>query len=363
MKKIFMMVYSEIKKDARVMRAADALCQYYDVYIYACGEINKEKITSIPIKNCPSLDGYSTYIKFILGAISECCRIKPDIVYGHDIFSAIPMEVLRFIFGKKCKYIYDAHELFMFQDEQKYSLADRIQYYYEHLSIKKSDLVFCAEEKRAEIMVDYHKINKKPIVIRNISYLPNTADNEFKEKYKAFFEIPAFSIVYAGGLLFGRKLDLLIDAVNQAGFEYKLMLIGDGPAFKSLSEQIEKYQNPNIRVSSGLPYEKLKSALELFDVGYLYYNTTDLNNRYCAPNKIYEYAGIGLPILGNDNPTVKEIVHNNEIGICTDDIIEGILTLKRNQKVYKSNASRFVEQNTLEKEMNYLVEAVRSVSE
>lgn len=356
-----MMVYSEIKKDARVMRAATALCQNYDVYIYACGEISIPKITSIPIKNCNSLGGYSTYIKFITGAITECIKIKPDIIYGHDIFSAIPMEILRPIYGKKCKYIYDAHELFMYQEGQKYSVVDRIQYHYEHLSIKKSDLVFCAEEKRAELMVNYHKLNNKPTVIRNISYLPEILDDSFKNEHLEFFDITATSVVYAGGMLAGRRLDKLIDAVNQVGKDYKLMLIGDGPAYDSLSKKIDSLNNKNICICKALPYAKLSAALINFDIGYLYYGTSDYNNLYCAPNKIYEYAGIGLPILANENPTVKKIITEENLGVCTDDFVSGLKIMNTEKDSYADALAEFVKNNSAEKEKELLLNVVNEV--
>ena len=212
MKKIFMMVYNDITKDARVMRSAEALSKEYEVYLYAIGTTDIERVTSIPVKNCGTIGGMKAYAKFIIGSIKEVLKIKPDMVYGHDIFSAVPLVFLKKIFFKKCKYLYDAHELFILEENKKYAFFDRLQYKFEGKAIKTADKVFCAEAQRAEKMVEYHGLKETPSVIRNISYLPEVSDDSFKAEHSEFFDIEAKAVVYAGGMLAGRKLDKLVEA-------------------------------------------------------------------------------------------------------------------------------------------------------
>lgn len=363
MKKVFMMVYNDITKDARVMRAADALSKKYEVYLYAIGTTDIDGVKCIPVKKCSAIGGVKAYAKFIAGAIKEVLRLKPDLVYGHDIFSAIPLVFLKKIFYKKPKFIYDAHELFIFEENKKYGFFDRLQYKYEGKAIKIADAVICAEGQRAEKMVEYHGLKKTPLVIRNISYLTLSDDNSFKEEHSDFFEIPATSVVYAGGMLAGRQLDKLVCAVNEAGKSFKLMLIGDGPAYNSLSNQIKELKNENIRICKALPYAKLASALKNFDIGYLYYGTADYNNLYCAPNKIYEYAGIGLPILANENPTVKKIMDESKLGVCTNDFVSGLKKMALEKDNYLENLREFVKSNSLQKEKELLCDIVNEVLE
>ncbi|MBR4073266.1 MAG: glycosyltransferase [Clostridia bacterium] len=363
MKKVFMMVYNDITKDARVMRSADALSKKYDVYLYAIGKTDLEGVTCIPVKNCSSIGGSKAYAKFILGSIKEVCRLKPDLVYGHDIFSAIPFVLLKKLFYKNSKFIYDAHELFIFEKNKKYGFFDRLQYKYEAKAIKKADKVICAESQRAQKMVEYHDLKETPTVIKNISYLAETEDDSFKKEYLEFFDIPATSVVYAGGMLAGRQLDKLVEAVNNAGTEYKLMLIGDGPAYNSLYRQIDSLGNKNIRICKALPYAKLSGALKNFDIGYLYYGTSDLNNLYCAPNKIYEYAGIGLPILANENPTVKKIITESNLGVCTDDFLFGLKKMSEEKENYADYLMEFVKNNSVKSEKELLVNVVNEVLE
>ena len=45
-----------------------------------------------------------------------------------------------------------------------------------------------------------------------------------------------------------------------------------------------------------------------------------LNALYCAPNKIFEYAGSALPMVGTNVPGLKEPFEKYNIGVCCDDM-------------------------------------------
>lgn len=356
-KKVFMMVYNDIHKDARVMRAALALSRDFMVYLYAVGSLKEEGIISIPVANCRAIGGVKANIKFIFGAVKTCKKIKPDIVYGHDIFSAIPLMLLKAL-SRKYKVIYDAHELFLRQPEKQYPLIDRMQYWFEAKAIKKADLVICAQKQRAKIMQEYHGLGAEPLVVRNISYLPVAKDEVQEENFQMFFDIPAFSVIYAGGMLAGRRLDALIQAIDNAGEEYKLMLVGDGPDYSRLEKIIAQRNNPNIIIRHGVPYAQLHGLLSRFDAGYLYYSTDDVNNLYCAPNKIYEYASIHLPIIANENPTVMDEVRSFGIGVCNNDIEAAIKEIRHNKSAIVSNMPKFMEMNSQQDEQIKLVNGI-----
>ena len=47
-----------------------------------------------------------------------------------------------------------------------------------------------------------------------------------------------------------------------------------------------------------------------------------LNAVYCAPNKIYEYAGFGIPTLGNNNPGLIYAIEASRAGECVREMKE-----------------------------------------
>lgn len=357
MRKLLMTVYSDIKNDARVIRSAEALATEFDVYLYTVGTVDIPKVTCISVEGIDTVGGISAYIKYIRGVLQTTQKLRPDIIYGHDIFSAFPLRILYTVYSN-CKYIYDAHELFTVEKGKKYSAVDRILYWSEGSMIRRADLTVCAEEQRAKYMVKYHNLQKEPLVIRNISYLSEGNADEFLRVNSDFFAKEAIGIVYAGGLLYGRKLEKLVDAVEQLGERYKLMLVGNGPAKESLEKQISQCRNANIRLCGAVPYRSLGAVLAKFDLGYLYYGTDSLNNLYCAPNKIYEYASVGLPILANENPTVESIVSSCGLGVCDNDIAHGLEVLSESYDLCREHMKTFIEANTLENEMKCLCSAV-----
>ena len=323
MKTIYMFVYNDIATDARVVRAAKALAKNNKVILYAIGTLPDkiDNLTSIAVKNCEAVGGIKANLKFIWGAFSTFFKVKPDVVFGHDIFSAVPFVLIR-LFSHKLKFVYDAHELFLPENGRPSGIIEKIQYRLEGKAIQKADLVLCAQTQRGKLMQKYHRLAVPPTVIRNISYLPQVPDEELEKKYADFFSAEGFSVVYAGGFLKGRRLDELMRAVDAQNEPTKLMLIGSGPDADRLQKIQSELQNPNIMICPSVPYHKLWAILRHFDAGFLYYSTDCLNNLYCAPNKIFEYASIPLPIIANENPTVIRELDHYGIGVCNNDFLK-----------------------------------------
>lgn len=78
-------------------------------------------------------------------------------------------------------------------------------------------------------------------------------------------------------------------------------------------------------------------------IGIARYEPTGINNAFCAPNKIYEYAGFGIPMLCNDVPGLEETVGRFEAGLCIDfsrtrNIADALHELSRNHEEYGTRA-------------------------
>lgn len=360
MKSIFMMVYNEISNDARVLRAARGLSGRFDVTLLAVGTLEETPIRFVPVENCTRIGGLRNYFRFTISAVRNGLKSHADIIYGHDIFSALPLLILR-LFRRKARYVYDAHELFLPEPGKKFSSDDHLLYHWDAQVIHKCDLLVCAEENRGRIMWEHYGLKKAPLVIPNISYLrlsDRPLPDDLRRTLDQYAAIPAYSMVYAGGLLPDRRLDELVQAVDRLGRTYKLLLIGKGPSYDSLRELIVQTGNPQIMLLPAVSYHYLANVLKTADVGYMYYATDTLNNLYCAPNKICEYASIGLPILCNDNPSVRAILDHYTIGYCSDNIETALPYVQEHADEMRRNTAVFIRENSLEIQMQKLADAV-----
>ena len=171
MAKIAMYVYGNIQTDARVKRAARALAGCFDLTLLSndCGiDVKDDGYHNVLLK-CASA-GLKGYFQSVREALKVIKRERPDIFYAHDYYSALIVKLL--LCRKHCrKIVYDAHELIIPERGQG---GVRMKFFYrmEKTIVRKVDLLVCASQERAALMKEHYHLNKTPLVVENISYLP-----------------------------------------------------------------------------------------------------------------------------------------------------------------------------------------------
>lgn len=348
MKKLIMYVYNDILTDARVQRAAAALAIDFDLTLISTQK--GKKIEDREYKNI-LVGGTSTGLLGILKSIWASWRIirrqHPEVVYCHDYYSAILGYILIFT-RYSGKIVYDAHELIIPEDGR----ADKrlkFFYWFEKRIVNKVDLLVCANEQRGEIMQKYYGLDLKPFVVPNISQLTiNDSDVDtaiILSTLQDFFEKKGLTVVYAGVVTTSRRINELFDAVVSLAERCKLLIVGDGNAMDLLKEKATNHPELSVAFTGKVPYKSLGSILSRCDIGFLYYPVDTLNNTYCASNKIYEYASMGLPMLANENPIVKQVLKEEHIGVSTNSFKEGLQVLADKSEDYKNSCKIFTDNN------------------
>lgn len=348
MKKLVMYVYNDITTDARVQRAANALAVDFDLIL-----ISTQKGKQIEDRGYKNIlvGGSSAGLRNILATIWASWRIicheHPDLLYCHDYYSAI-LAYLLIRTRYSGKIIYDAHELIIPEQGHENKRLGFF-YWFEKRIIKKVSMVICASKQRGSIMKEHYGLLEDPLVIPNISQLQiNDEDNDVQsilESLRPFFASNKLTVVYAGAVTGSRRIDELMNATIGLSDKCKLLIVGSGSALDSLKKSAANYPELEIAFTGGIPYKCLGSVLTRCDIGFLYYPADSLNNKYCASNKIYEYASVGLPMLANENPTVKEVLEESNIGISTLDFKDGLLRLVADSKTFKHNCEVFTLNN------------------
>ncbi len=330
-KKMFMFVYNDLATDARVMRTINSLSKDYELIIYSIGATKEIKNVSQKQFKMPS--GKIGYLYFICRVIFRILFGKEDYIYGHDYYSCLAIFIGLNFKGRK-KYIYDAHELII-PDKKKQHDSKRLSffYYFEKKIVNRVSLLITASKERSELMEQHYKLNEQPVHFDNISILPKCNKLKHIQQIIPGITVDDFVIVYAGAIIESRGLETLFEDLKNLE-SVKVICIGSGDYKQVL---MDKYPLPNITFLSAIAYEELSCIISHCDIGFINYPMTDLNNIYCASNKVYEYPSAGIPFCYYFNPTIDKIAQKNGIGI---EIKEH--NLKEVVKIYKENKEQFI---------------------
>ncbi|VGO18265.1 glycosyltransferase [Pontiella sulfatireligans] len=235
----------------------------------------------------------------------------PDAVVGLALGGALSGALVK----KKCRdirYIYDCNELFLESTPSllKRSVWQQIQNYV----LRYADVVMHAEQNRLDYFNKAYPNKAQSFLLEN---LPHYRDSIPEKRRKCM------RFVYLGILTSGRYVEEMINAFSSLDIEgVSLDLIGFGR--KEYEDKINELckTNPrkNVRMLPPVAHDEIYGVLEGYDAGIAFYRNTNLNNYYCAPNKVYDYIQMGMPVLTNDFPGLVDIVRMNEAGICLEEV-------------------------------------------
>ncbi len=216
-------------------------------------------------------------------------------------------------------------------------------------------LVVVPEYNRAHMQKLFFGIKKLPFVLPNKPSLhPRTPQMplnsiETKEKIEKIKSQGKKILLYMGIIGEERPLDTLITAAKELNDQLELVILGRNSAYLQKLQR----QHPNSFTYLGFvrPPDHLNIASHA-DIGILNYvgknDKSGLNALYCAPNKIYEYTGFGMPIMCNNIPGLRYTVETYNCGICVDfenkhEIIKGLKYYLENHSEMSKNANLFYE--------------------
>jgi glycosyltransferase involved in cell wall biosynthesis len=216
---------------------------------------------------------------------------------------------------------------------------------------KTAKVVVEAEYNRAHITKAWWELEILPSVFPNKPY--NTIEIERNAPITSSEDIRTLMdnlcnkkiILYQGNISKERPLQEYIKAVGELGNEYAfLMMINGENPYPEL-----KYENFYF-----IPFIKPPFHLEVTSrayIGILSYTPIKndysiLNTLYCAPNKIWEYAKFGIPMIGNDLPALQEMFLRYQNGICLrnltkETIKETIQKINENYQAYEKESLQF----------------------
>lgn len=167
--------------------------------------------------------------------------------------------------------------------------------------LKRLDGVIAANDHIGEIL---SKCNKNIFVLHNYALL-----KEFSECEKPNIDI-SNHVLYCGGISGNRGILQMIKALELCHNDVKLILCGTFlPSI--LLDQCKSLPGwSNVDYMGQIDRQKLHSLAAKCFCGLVLFNYEN-NNKNGIPNKIFEYAGMYLPVIASDFDLWKKIVGND----------------------------------------------------
>ena len=222
------------------------------------------------------------------------------------------------------------------------------------------------EETRAYIMKDYYGLKKVPYVMPNKPYcLGVKKDAAFSvEQTKQVADLLENKkyIIYQGIFQNTEYICELAKALDDMDSEYYLVMMGMTTHNENVIEEIRRIY-PKVIFIPSIPAPHHLEITSHAKIGVVFYDGKTLNKAFCAPNKIYEYSGLGIPALANNIPGLKNTVGKAKAGVCVEfqheKLRSAILEIEINYDEYSKNAIDFYEQTDNSKVMYEIMESLK----
>ncbi len=336
--KILHLTHTDIRVDSRILKELSAL-QANDCYqLHAIGvaeygtlagldEIHGAKIVSIRLWS-RSARWLPAPVRHVLALMEMVGRflvvawpIRPSLIHCHDT-PLLPMGVLlAWVFGGKV--IYDAHELESDKNGQSglmstvTRLVEKACWSGVNGFISVSNSILRWYEQNFSVKASALLLNS-PIISVSHSSVGNS--RYFHDLYKIPNESLLF--VYLGLFVPGRGIEKLLQVFSDNKVTAHVVFVGRGPQ-RTLIEQYASIHS-NVHVHDAVPHGQVVELVRSADYGLCMVENVSLSDYYSLPNKLFEYAFAGVPVLASNFPDMSELIDQYGLGVVADNEVDSI---------------------------------------
>lgn len=277
---------------------------------------------------------FSVMFKLANETISE----NPDVIHCHDLHTLLSGIIVKRRLN--IPLIYDSHEYWpgVFKERSGMFLAKMCEIY-ERILLSQVDLTITVSEELAK---SFERFGMKTHIIynsRKIKELQDVDEIKIKElRHSLNISNTDFVVGYIGAINSKRGLNKLIESIEYLNeVNIKLLIVGGGQKklIDDLKRKINDDSSNRVIFTGEIPFHDVLPYFSLLDIGCVLFQPFP-NHLIAAPNKLFEYMGMSVPLLVSDFPEMHRIAIDSNCGICVDptdpkEIAEAILWLYGHQ--------------------------------
>lgn len=334
MKTVLSIVLNEFTHDNRVLNEAISLTRAgYDVSVIALHrdelpereivedfKVHRMKLSSINLKRFKLIK----HLEYVYRTYRQYAKSKVDVIHCHDL-TALPVGFLfKVLVSRNIKVVYDAHEY----ETEVNGLGGIRKIFYrilERYLIPYSDLVITVSNM---IGKEYQRLYSipAPAIILNCPWKRDNVGNFdlFREKFD--IRTDQFIFLYQGIVSKGRGIEILLETFSQMTEDKAVVVfMGYGPMEVDIIEYSKKHNN--IFFHEAVRPPKFLNYTASADYGISFIEDISLSDRYCLPNKLFEYINSGIPVICSNLPEMKKFIEQNGVGVLAEE--NSVLGLKK----------------------------------
>lgn len=237
-----------------------------------------------------------------------------DVIHAHDL-NTLPVAVA-VARRSGARLVYDAHELYP-EISTLSTRERRVWGLIEQLLIGRADKVLTVCESIADELCRRYGVATPQVVLNCPAAVSMPEEklgfNLLRQRAQVSDGQPI--ILYQGGFTAHRGLHELVDAAAQLD-RGVVVLMGWGLLEDELKSRVrDRGLEDRVRIIPPATPDELLAVTRGADIGVIPYKPVGLNNTFTAPNKLFEYIAVGLPIVGSRLPELERFLDGLGVGV------------------------------------------------
>ncbi len=299
------------------------------------------------------------YVEFVFRVVFFYRNKNIKMVNIHAV-SLLPLGVLlKVLYGAKL--VYDTHEL---ETEVVGSsgIRKKLAKWLEKICIQFADQVFVVSENIADWYRDTYSIMRPPVILNSPSKKICVTNNKFRE-YLGIKENQTI-FLYQGGLMHGRGIELILEAFEKRHSCSEVVVFMGYGEFESLIREKAK-TTQNIYFHPAVSPDVLLEYTSSASIGISLIEGSCLSYVFCMPNKLFEYAMAGLPVIVSEMKEMQEFVEKYKMGMTLTEYTATELNrlidkmLMQDVKQMQQNALKAAHENSWEEQEKKMLSAYK----